>query len=871
MLVARRGRGAGSRWNRRPPPVEAPPAAPASAEPSEFADFLSEIAATVAQQVDAWRAQGRRGGAALGGRGVPHRPARGAAGAGDGGRSRAARSASSRRTSTGSSACRPKRRSSRPTSPARPPSGTRTTSPRPRSCSARPARARIRRRRPRRSGGWRTWSRPPATASRSGRPRGRRRSPAGRYNPLVIVGASGVGQDPPAARARQRARGARCRPGGLPQRARVHRRADRGHRPRRHRRLARALPPGRRASCSTTCTSSPTRTGRQDELFVLFNLLLESGRQMVFTSAVPLAELTGVEPRLRTRLEGGLVVDLPAPDREIAQRVLARRSRGQARRARPRARGLSRLPPGGLDPRGARRCSSGCSNAAESAQGRHPTAGARARGARGTGARPPAPPGVPRAGRAGIVAPARAAARSREKMVWDWPDVGERMRRGVALMAIKGSLKEASLPDVIQLLFLGRRTGASRWPTGTTSARSTSTKGRSSTPPSSTAATGWATCWCGAGGSRRSSCRAAIAAQEGDREHKLGEILVGLGALPPGPSSSDYIRLQIEEAVYYLFTWTSGTFNFEAGVRPEREDFLVRINPESLLLEGARRVDEWSLIEKKIPSFDLIFSVDQAHIGESAPTLSRGAAAAAAAAGRHPRRAADHRRVRPGRVRGREGALRPDHRRLRPPGRHVGRRGAQGQRQPGRGAPEPRASPSTRPAMLDEALREFRRVADLRPTDASAPFFLGLIALRQARWEEAAAAFRQAAEAGGADARRRFTTWGSPSSSWGGWTRRRPPTATRQAGRATIARIMLGWSIVALKRGDHQVAQGRLARTPRAARAASRRPALWYWAATLASAGLGRRGGCAQAPPRRGRGVSRQARCCRTISRCCSS
>ena len=45
-------------------------------------------------------------------------------------------------------------------------------------------------------------------------------------------------------------------------------------------------------------------------------------------------------------------------------------------------------------------------------------------------------------------------------------------------------------------------------------------------------------------------------------------------------------------------------------MRPEREDFLVRINPESLLLEGARRVDEWSLIEKKIPSFDLIFAVD---------------------------------------------------------------------------------------------------------------------------------------------------------------------------------------------------------------------------------------------------------------------
>src|SRR2546422_1385496 len=51
--------------------------------------------------------------------------------------------------------------------------------------------------------------------------------------------------------------------------------------------------------------------------------------------------------------------------------------------------------------------------------------------------------------------------------------------------------------------------------------------------------------------------------------------------------------------------------NFEADIRPERQDFLVSINPESLLLEGARRVDEWSLIEKKIPSFDLIFVVDR--------------------------------------------------------------------------------------------------------------------------------------------------------------------------------------------------------------------------------------------------------------------
>src|SRR2546426_2384479 len=83
---------------------------------------------------------------------------------------------------------------------------------------------------------------------------------------------------------------------------------------------------------------------------------------------------------------------------------------------------------------------------------------------------------------------------------------------------------------------------------------------------------------------------AAIHRQSKERDKKLGEILVGMGVI----SQEDlerYMRVQIEESVYYLFTWTQGTFNFESEVRPERQDFLVNINPESLLLEGARRVD----------------------------------------------------------------------------------------------------------------------------------------------------------------------------------------------------------------------------------------------------------------------------------------
>src|SRR5205085_2903062 len=114
---------------------------------------------------------------------------------------------------------------------------------------------------------------------------------------------------------------------------------------------------------------------------------------------------------------------------------------------------------------------------------------------------------------------------------------------------------------------------------------------------------------------------AAIARQAKERDKRLGELLVDNGALSRADLER-YMRVQIEEAVYFLFTWSSGTFSFESDVRPETQDFLVRISPESLLLEGARRVDEWSLIEKKIPSFDLIFVVEGGRLSSAGVTLT---------------------------------------------------------------------------------------------------------------------------------------------------------------------------------------------------------------------------------------------------------
>ncbi|HEX4574124.1 MAG TPA: DnaA/Hda family protein [Gemmatimonadales bacterium] len=62
----------------------------------------------------------------------------------------------------------------------------------------------------------------------------------------------------------------------------------------------------------------------QEELFHLFNLLQDKERQLVFTAPAAPHTLTGLEERIRSRLEGGLVAELKEPDREVKRAVLER-------------------------------------------------------------------------------------------------------------------------------------------------------------------------------------------------------------------------------------------------------------------------------------------------------------------------------------------------------------------------------------------------------------------------------------------------------------------------------------------------------------------------------------------------------------------
>ncbi len=115
-------------------------------------------------------------------------------------------------------------------------------------------------------------------------------------------------------------------------------------------------------------------------------------------------------------------------------------------------------------------------------------------------------------------------------------------------MAFQGSLKELPLPDIIQLVSVSGKTGKFSLKAGSSS----------------------------------------------------GEIHLLNGRIV----HAELGKLQGEEAVYEMAVWTDGDFVFAPGKTSSLTS--IKKSNTNLLMEAARRIDEWTVLSKRIPSVQLV-------------------------------------------------------------------------------------------------------------------------------------------------------------------------------------------------------------------------------------------------------------------------
>lgn len=177
-------------------------------------------------------------------------------------------------------------------------------------------------------------------------------------------------------------------------------------------------------------------------------------------------------------------------------------------------------------------------------------------------------------------------------------------------MALRGNLKDFSLPDVFQLVQLSGKTGVLR-------IQGTEAEGSIWFRDGDVffAQSNWRREQLG---ERLVSAQritpAALAralelrAAEPDGGRRLGEILVNEGYITQQVLEA-FVQEQIQDTIFDLMRWDEGEFDFEVLPSIVHEDIGLSVSVENIVMEGARRLEEWQRIKKKVPSTDMVFKM----------------------------------------------------------------------------------------------------------------------------------------------------------------------------------------------------------------------------------------------------------------------
>lgn len=89
---------------------------------------------------------------------------------------------------------------------------------------------------------------------------------------------------------------------------------------------------------------------------------------------------------------------------------------------------------------------------------------------------------------------------------------------------------------------------------------------------------------------------------------RFGQIAVTEGILTD-PQLHDFLKIQVSEILYDAFVWTGGSFEFSEAVDLPSYAVTIAIDLANLIMEGARRIDEWEQCIRLLPDKDVVFRV----------------------------------------------------------------------------------------------------------------------------------------------------------------------------------------------------------------------------------------------------------------------
>ncbi|OYV73205.1 MAG: hypothetical protein B7Z72_03000 [Gemmatimonadetes bacterium 21-71-4] len=176
-------------------------------------------------------------------------------------------------------------------------------------------------------------------------------------------------------------------------------------------------------------------------------------------------------------------------------------------------------------------------------------------------------------------------------------------------MAIEGPLRELGIHDVFQLLDLSRKTGALRVTSDLRDDEGVVYFANGKVTQASIRSLPTSVDQILRAAGKVSEADVAAARERvgpGAAPAALADALVAAGAVSHRELERQ-VRLQIEAVVFEMMSWEEGFFSFEeipAAALPS--DTRISVSTESLLMEGARRIDEWSRIAAKVPSLRMI-------------------------------------------------------------------------------------------------------------------------------------------------------------------------------------------------------------------------------------------------------------------------